>query len=69
MKEIVFEITQDMDGGFNAEALGHDIFTQSESWDELRANIREATAAYFFDASGGITIRLHFTRDEVFTLA
>jgi len=49
MKEIVFEITQDPDGGYTAEALGYDIFTQSDSWDELRSNIREATMGYFFD--------------------
>jgi len=69
MKEIVFEVTQETDGGFSAEALGHDIFTQSESWEELRANTREATAAYFYDAPEGVTIRLHFSRDEVLTLA
>ena len=50
MKEIVFEVTQEMDGGFSAEALGYDIFTQAESWEELRDNIKEATAGYFFDA-------------------
>jgi len=69
MKEIVFEVTQDQDGGFSAEALGYDIFTQSESWTELRANIKEATAGYFFDSSEDITIRMHFSRDEVFALA
>jgi len=69
MKEIVFEITQDPDGGFTAEALGYDIFTQSDSWEELRMNIREATTGYFFDEPGNITIRLHYTRNEVFALA
>jgi len=69
MKEIVFEITQDMDGGFTAEALGYDIFTQAESWDELRTNIKEAAAGYFYDSSESIMIRLHFTRHEVFALA
>ena len=69
MKEIVFEVTQDMDGGFTAEALGYDIFTQSETWEELRANIKEATAGYFYDAPGEIMVRLHFSRDEVFALA
>ena len=50
MKEIVFEVTQETDGGFSAEALGYDIFTQAESWEELRDNIKEATAGYFFDS-------------------
>ena len=54
MKELVFEVTQDIDGGFSAEALGHDIFTQAESWEELRDNIKEATTGYFYDTSGDV---------------
>ena len=42
MKEIVFDIAQDADGGFTAEAIGESIFTQADSWDELRTNVREA---------------------------
>jgi len=49
MKEIVFDITQETDGGFSAEVLGYDIFTQADSWEELRANIKEATTGYFYD--------------------
>ena len=69
MKEIVFEITQETGGGYSAEALGYDIFTQAETWEELRANIKEATNGYFYDATGGITVRLHLSRNEVFALA
>ena len=63
--EIVFSITQEEDGGFVAECLSHDIFTQGGTWDELRANVREAVAAYFFDQPKPVHIRLHLTRDEV----
>ncbi|MCL2105141.1 MAG: 2-phospho-L-lactate guanylyltransferase [Kiritimatiellaeota bacterium] len=69
MKEIVFEVVQEADGGFSAEALGYDIFTQAESWEELRGNIKEATAGYFYDAPVSAMIRLHFSRSEVFALA
>ncbi|HHU14414.1 MAG TPA: 2-oxoisovalerate dehydrogenase E1 subunit beta, partial [Lentisphaerae bacterium] len=27
--EIIFDVTQDTDGGYTAEALGEDIFTQA----------------------------------------
>jgi hypothetical protein len=46
--EIVFTVTQENDGGYVAECLSHDIFTQGNTWDELRANVREAVSAYFF---------------------
>ena len=65
--EIVFSITQEEDGGFVAECLSHDIFTQGNNWDELRANVREAVTAYFFDGSKPARIRLHMVRDEVLT--
>jgi len=47
--EIVFEITQEADGGFCAECLTESIFTQGDTWDELRANVKEAVEAFYFD--------------------
>jgi predicted RNase H-like HicB family nuclease len=65
MSELVFEVTQDEDGGFVAESLGEGIFTEADTWDELRANVREAVAAYFFDRPAPARVRLHLVRDEV----
>ncbi len=67
--EIVFSVAQEQDGGFVAECLSHDIFTQGDTWDELRRNVQEAVNAYFFDAPKPRNIRLHFVRDEVFATA
>lgn len=67
--EIVFSITQETDGGFVAECLSHDIFTQGDTWEELRANVREAVAGYFFDQPKPTAIRLHLVRDEVLAVA
>ncbi len=67
--EIVFSVTQESDGGFVGECLSHDIFTQGDSWDQLRANVREAVAAYFFDQPKPSAIRLHLVRDEVVAVA
>jgi predicted RNase H-like HicB family nuclease len=64
VNEIVFEITQEADGGFCAECLTENIFTQGDSWDELRANVKEAVEAYYFDRSKP-TGRLHLVRDEM----
>ena len=67
--EIVFSITQEADGGFVAECLSQDIFTQGDTWDALRANVQEAVTAYFFDQSKPTAIRLHLVRDEVLAVA
>jgi predicted RNase H-like HicB family nuclease len=47
--KIVFRVTQESDGGYVAECLSHDIFTEGDSLDELRTNVREAVSAFFFD--------------------
>jgi hypothetical protein len=48
MKELVFDVIQETDGGFTAEALGESIFTQADSRDELKANVREAVQGFYF---------------------
>jgi predicted RNase H-like HicB family nuclease len=67
--EIVFSVTQEADGGFVAECLSHDIFTQGDSWEAMRANVLEAVAGYFFDQPRPTAIRLHLVRDEVLGVA
>ena len=68
MNEIVFEVTQEADGGFCAECLTESIFTQGDSWDALRANVKEAAEAFYFDGPKPTGIRLHLVRDEILTL-
>ena len=65
MNELVFEVTQEADGGFVAEALGESIVTQADTWDELRDNVREAVSAFYFDRPAPLRLRLHMVRDEV----
>ena len=65
MNELVFEVNQEADGGFAAECLTESIFTQADTWDELRRNVKEAVEAYFFDKGQPPAIRLHLIRDEV----
>ena len=65
MEELVFDVMQDSDGGFVAEALGEDIFTEAATWDELCGNVRDAVAAYYFDIAAPRRVRLRLVRDEV----
>jgi len=68
VKELVFEITQEADGGYCAECLTENIFTQADSWEQLRASIKDAVAAFYFDQPGPANVRLHLVRDEVLAL-
>jgi hypothetical protein len=69
MPELVFEVVQEADGGYCAECLTENIFTQGNTWDELRKNVVEATSAFFFDRPRPERIRLHLVRDEVLSVA
>lgn len=67
--ELVFEVVQESDGGYCAECLTESIFTEADTWDELRNNVLEATAAYYFDRPRPERIRLHLVRDEILRVA
>jgi predicted RNase H-like HicB family nuclease len=46
--------------------LGYPIFTEAETWEELRANVREAVAVHFEDAPvHPRLVQLHYVKDEL----
>src|SRR5689334_14853837 len=49
MVELVFEVIQEADGGYCAECLTESMFTEGDTWDELRNNVLQATSAFFLD--------------------
>lgn len=51
LKEIVFIVEEDPEGGYNAKALEHPIFTEGHTIEELKENIKDA-------------IKCHFEREE-----
>ena len=63
--EIIFSVQESPEGGYEAQALGHDIFTQAETLEELRGMVRDAVKCHFGETSVPSVIRLHFVKDEV----
>ena len=49
--EIIFEVTEAAEGGFNARALGYSIFTQGDDWFDLEAMMKDAVRCHFNDSS------------------
>ena len=62
--EIIFEVTESVDGGFDARALGHSIFTQGRDWDDLKSMARDAVLCHFEEDEAPRVIRLHLVREE-----
>jgi hypothetical protein len=56
--EIIFSVQESPEGGYEARALGCSIFTQAETMDELRANVKEAVACHFGDRTPLPVLRL-----------
>jgi len=69
MDELIFEVTQEGDGGFVAECLTEPIFTQADTWAELRTQVQDAVRAYYFDQPVPEQVRLHLVRDELLKTA
>ena len=63
--EIIFSVTESPEGGYEARALGHSIFTQADSMNELREMVRDAVRSHFEPDSAPRVIRLHLVHDEV----
>jgi hypothetical protein len=38
--EIIFSVQESPEGGYEARALGYSIFTQGDTMDELKSNVR-----------------------------
>ena len=65
MSEVVFLIEEASEGGYTARALGHSIFTEADTLEQLREMVRDAVRCHFDDKTRPAVIRMHFVHDEV----
>ena len=63
--EIIFEVTEAVEGGYDARALGYSIFTQGEDWADLKAMVKDAVRCHFDEENMPVIVRLHLVKDEV----
>ncbi len=70
VKEIIFLVEEDPEGGYTAKALEHSIFTEGETLEEIKKNIKDALKCHF-NNEGDIpsVIRLHIVKEETFVYA
>lgn len=70
IKELIFLVEEDAEGGYNAKALGESIFTEGETLEEIRNNIKDALRCHFEkEEEIPSVIRLHIVKEEVFIYA
>lgn len=69
MSELVFNVTQEPDGGYVAVAVNESIVTEGDTWDELCHMVVDATKGYFYDRTPPDRIRLFLHVEQVLAVA
>jgi hypothetical protein len=65
MNELIFLINESPEGGFEAKALDHPIFTEADTVEQLKSMIKDAVNCHFETSSMPKIIRLHFVKEEI----
>ncbi len=68
-KEILFIVEEDIEGGYNAKSAGFSIFTEGDTLEELKENIKDALRCHFDEKDIPRIIHLHIVREEVISYA
>ena len=64
-KEIIFNVDESPEGGYEARALGFSIFTQADTFDDLKKMVQEAVLCHFDEKERPKVIRLHMVKEEL----
>ena len=62
--EIIFCAQESPQGGYEAQALGHPIFTQADSIDGLKEMIRDAETCRFMEDAIPIVTKIKFSQSS-----
>ena len=57
--EIIFQVRESPDGGNSARAVGYNIFTQGDDWEDLKFMMRDAVLCHFDDGEAPRVIQVY----------
>lgn len=60
MNEIIFLVEESTEGGYQARALDYSIFTDAETMEDLKVNVKEAVHCHFDENEMPKMVRLHY---------
>ena len=64
-QEIIFLVEEAPEGGYQARALGYPIFTEADTFNELKRMVQDAVQCHFETKERPQLIRMHMVKDEV----
>jgi predicted RNase H-like HicB family nuclease len=68
MSELIILVEEAAEGGYTARALGESIFTEADTIEELKSQIRDAISCHYEKENIPKIIRLHFVKEELLSL-
>lgn len=68
MSEIIFIVENSDEGGYTARALGYSIYTEAETFEELKEHVKDAVKCHFNEEEYPHIVRLHMVKDEVMAI-
>ena len=57
--ELIFLVEEAPEDGYTARALGHSIFTEADTLEELHEMLRDAVKCHFHEGEAPKVVRLH----------
>lgn len=64
-QEIIFVVVQSAEGGYEATALGHSIFTEADNCEDLKRIVQDAVDCHFEPELRPRIVRLLLMGDDV----
>jgi len=64
-KEIIFIIEESAEGGYEAKALGHSIFTEADTYEGIKKMVLDAVACHLDEPERPKIVHLHMVKDEL----
>ena len=62
--EIVFQVWESPEGGYEARAVGHSIFTAADDWKHLKFMLRDAVLCHFDDGEAPQSVRIQIVQAD-----
>jgi len=63
--EIIFIVEESPEGGYEARSLNHSIFTEADTFEELKEMVHDAVSCHFTTNDRPALIRLHLVKEEL----
>lgn len=67
-KEIIFIVEEAAEGGFEARALEFSIFTEADTFEDIKKMVQDAVVCHFIETERPRVIRLHMVKEELLTV-